>query len=153
MTLLGPELALGIHRCSARVTIKNWTEIQHYTTWKNLPGYRHSKLFISRPCKKRADDLLKLSRHQLRTVVAFLMGHAPVMKHLNIMGMFDGDPNCRFCKLETETVYHIICCCKALARQLYNIFGKFLAEPKDISTGSLKDLCRFITDTGLMSLC
>jgi hypothetical protein len=40
MTLLGPELALGIPRCSARVTIKNWTEIQHYTTWKNLLGYR-----------------------------------------------------------------------------------------------------------------
>jgi hypothetical protein len=36
-------------------------------------------------------------------VVAFLTGHAPVKKHLNIMGLFDGDPNCRFCKLETET--------------------------------------------------
>jgi ribonuclease HI len=49
MTLLGPELALGIPRCSAKVAIKNWTEIQHYTTWKNVPGYRHGKLFISRP--------------------------------------------------------------------------------------------------------
>jgi hypothetical protein len=52
MTLLGPESALGIPRCSARVAIKNWTEIQHYTTWKNVPGYRNGKLFISRPCKK-----------------------------------------------------------------------------------------------------
>jgi hypothetical protein len=58
MTLLGPEPALGIPRCSARVAIKNWTEIQHYTTWKNVPGYRHGKLFISRPCKKRADACL-----------------------------------------------------------------------------------------------
>jgi hypothetical protein len=137
---------VGIPRCSARVAIKNWTEIQHYTTWKNLPGYRHGKLFISRPCKKRADDLLKLSRHQLRMVVAVLMRQAPVKKHLNIMGLFDGDPNCRFCKLETETTYHIICCCEALACQHYNIFGKFFAEPKDISTASVKD-------TELMSLC
>jgi hypothetical protein len=38
----------------------------------------------------------------------FLMGHAPVKKHLNIIDLFDGDPNCRFCKLETETAYHII---------------------------------------------
>jgi hypothetical protein len=81
-------------------------------------------------------------------VVAFLTGHAPVKKHLNIMGLFDGDPNCRFCKLETETAYHIICCCEALARQHYNIFGKFFAEPKDISTASLKDLCHFVKDTG-----
>jgi hypothetical protein len=62
MMLLGPEPVLGIPRCSARVTIKNWTKIQHYTTWKNLPDYRHGKLFISRPCKKRAYDLLSLSR-------------------------------------------------------------------------------------------
>jgi hypothetical protein len=116
MMLLGPEPALGIPRCSAREATKNWTAIQHYTTWKNLPGYRHGKHFISRLRKKRADDLLKLSRHQLRMVVAFLTGHAPVNKHLNIMGLFYGDPNCRFCKLETETSYLIICCCEALAR-------------------------------------
>jgi hypothetical protein len=137
MMLLGPEPAVGIPRCSAGVTIKNWTEIQHYTTWKNLPCYRHGKLFISRPCKKRG-------RHQLRMVVAFLTGHAPVKKHLNVMGLFDGDPNCRFCKLETETAYHIISCCKALARQRYNIFVKFFAEPKDISIASLRpvSLCK-----------
>jgi hypothetical protein len=136
MMLISPEPALGIPRCSARVAIKNWTAIQHYTTRKNLPGCRHGKLFISIPCKERADDLLKLGRHQLRMVDAFLMGHAPVKKHLNIMGLFDRDLNCRFCKLETETGHHIICCRKALARQHYNFFGKFFAEPKDISTAS-----------------
>jgi hypothetical protein len=68
------------------------------------------------------------------------------------MGLFEGDPDCRFCKLETETAYHIICCCEALARQGYSIFGKFFAEPKDISTASLKDLFRFVKDTRLMSV-
>jgi hypothetical protein len=47
-----------------------------------MPGHRYSKLFIGRPCKKRADDLLKLSRHQLKMVVAILIGHAPVRGHL-----------------------------------------------------------------------
>jgi hypothetical protein len=60
--------------------------------------------FFSGPCKKRSEGLLKLSRHQLRLEVAFLIGHAPVRKHLNIMGLFDGDPTCRFCRSETETV-------------------------------------------------
>jgi hypothetical protein len=36
--LLGPELALGIPRCLTREAIKNWTEYQHYSTWKDLPG-------------------------------------------------------------------------------------------------------------------
>ena len=36
------------------------TEYQHSGTWKTVPGCRHGKLFIGRPCKKRADDLLNL---------------------------------------------------------------------------------------------
>jgi hypothetical protein len=86
-------------------------------------------------------------------VVAFLMGHAPVRKHLNIMGLFDGNPTCRFCRTKTETEYHIICCCETLNRQHYNFFGKLFAQPKDISTASLKDLCLFVRGTGLINLC
>jgi len=111
MPLLGPEPALGIPKCSAREAIKNWTEHQHHSAWRDLPGHRHGKLFIGRPCKKRADDLFQLSRHQLQMVVAILTGHAPVRRHLYIMGLFDGDPTCRYCRLDTKTVQHIICCC------------------------------------------
>jgi hypothetical protein len=121
-------------------------------SWKDLPGHRHDKLFISRLCKRRAEDLLKLSRHQLKMAVAILTGHDPVRKHLHIMGLFDGDPTCRFCKMETERVQHIICCCEVLAYQCYNFFGKLFAEPKDISTASVKDLCLFIRGTGLLNL-
>jgi hypothetical protein len=126
LMLLSPELALGIPRSSASDAIKNWTEIQHYTAWKNIPGHRHGRLFISKQCKKRAKDLLTLSRHQLSTVVAFLTGHAPVQKHLNTIGPFDSNPDCSFCKMETETAYHIICCCKALAHKDYNFLGSSL---------------------------
>ena len=66
--------------------------------------------------------------------VAILNGHAPVRGHLRIMGLFSGDPSCRFCKMETETLQHITCCCETLARQRYNIFGKLFAKSKDIST-------------------
>jgi len=76
--LLGPEPALGIPKCSVRGAIKNRTEVQHLRAWIDLPGLRHGKLFIGGPCKKRADDLLKLSRHQLKMVTAIYTGHAPV---------------------------------------------------------------------------
>jgi hypothetical protein len=49
--------------------------------------------------------------------------------------------------METETMQHITCCCEALARECYNIFGKPLLEPKDISTATLRELCLFIRDT------
>ena len=93
-------------------------------------------------------NLLKLSRPQLKMIVAILMGHAPVRKHLYVMVPFDGDPTCRFCRMEAETVQHIICCCKALAHQRYNVFGRLIAEPKDMSTTSVKDPCLFIKVQG-----
>jgi hypothetical protein len=86
-------------------------------------------------------------------VFAILIGHAPVRRHLNIMSLFDGDPTCRFCRMETEIVQHIICCCEALAHQRYNVFGRLIAEPNDISTASVRDLCLFIRGTGLLNLC
>jgi hypothetical protein len=151
--LLGPEPALGIPTCSAREAIKNWTEYQHYIAWKDLPGHRRGKLFISKSCNRRSENLFKLSKHQLKMAVAVLTGHAPVRRHLHIMGPFDGDPTCRFCRMETETVQHIICCCEVSARQRYNFFGKLFAEPKDIRTASVRDLCLFMRDTGLLNLC
>jgi hypothetical protein len=137
----------------AREAIKKWTEQQHLRTWRDTPGCRHDKLFISRPCKKRADDLLKLNRHQLKMAVAFLSAHAPVRECLRIMGLFNGDPSCRFCGMETETARDIICSCEALSRQRYNVLGKPLVEPKEISTASVRDLCLFIRVTGLLDLC
>jgi hypothetical protein len=148
-----PEPDLGIPKCSARDAIKNWTENQHYSTWRDLPGHRYGKLLIGRPCKKRADDLLRLSRPQIKMVVAILTGHAPVRRQLNIMGLFNGVSTCRFCRMETETVQHITSCCEALARQRCNVFGRLIAEPKYISTASVRDFCLFIRGTGLLNLC
>jgi len=86
-------------------------------------------------------------------IVAILTGHAPVRKHLCVMGLFDGDPTCRFCKMEAETVQHIICYCEALARQRYNVIGMLIDEPKDTRTTSKKDLCLFIRGAGLITRC
>jgi hypothetical protein len=118
-----------------------------------MPDCRHNKLFISRLCKKRADDLLKLNRHQLKSAVAFLTGHASVRGHMRTTGLFNEDPSCRFCRMETETAQHIIYGCEALSRQRYNVFGKPLVEPRAISIASLGDPCLFIRVSGLLNLC
>jgi hypothetical protein len=120
--------------------------------WRDLPGHRHGMLFIGRPGKKRADVLLKLSRHQIKMVVVILTGHAPVRGHLYTMGLFDGGPTCSFYRKETETVQHVICCCEALGRQRCNVFGNPLVEPKDKSTAPVRDLCLFIRGTGLLNV-
>jgi hypothetical protein len=145
--------AMSLPKCLAREAIRTWTDNQHHSAWRDLPGHRYGKLFIGRPCKKRADELLKLSRHQLKMVVVILTGHAAVRWHLSIMGLFKGDPTCKFCRKETEIVPHIICCCEALACPRYNVFGNPFVKPKDISTASVRDLCLFIRGIGLLNLC
>jgi hypothetical protein len=153
ITLYHRKGTYGIPKCSGREAIKNWTETQHLRAWIDLPGLRHGKLFVDRTCKKRAEYLLKLGRHQLKMATAIYTGHAPVRGHLFTMGLFDGDPICGFCGMETETVQHIICCCEALARQRYNVFGILTVEPKYISTASIRDLCLFTRGAGLLRLC
>ena len=152
LPILGPEPALRIPKCLAREAIKNWTKHQHFSTWKDTPGCRNGKLFIGKPRKKRTDNLLKLGRHQVKMVVAILTGHAPVRGCLLTMGLFNGDPSCRFCGMETETVQHITCCCESLTRQRYNVLGELFLKPKEISTASVRDLCLFIRETGLLNL-
>jgi hypothetical protein len=125
---------------------------QHLCTWRDLTGHRHGKLFISGPFTKRADNLLNLGRHQLKMLDAILTGHTPVRKHLRTMGLFEADPSCRFCRKEAETVPYIICCCEALARQRYNVFGSLEVEPTYIRTASVRHLCLFIRGTGLWNL-
>jgi hypothetical protein len=153
MPLPGPEPALGTPRYLAREAIRTWTVNQHYCAWRDLPGHRHDKLFISGLCKKRADDLLKLNRHKLKMVVVILTGHAPVRTHVRTMGPFEGDPSCRLCRKKAETVQHIICRCEALACRHFNVFGNLVVEPKDISKASVRDLCFFMRGTGLLKLC
>jgi hypothetical protein len=67
--------------------------------------------------------------------IAILTGHAAVRKHLCTVGLFEGDPNCRFCRKETETVQHIIWC-EALACLRCNVLGCLDVELTDIRTAS-----------------
>jgi hypothetical protein len=130
----------------------NYMMDQHHRIWRAVPGHKHGKLFISGPCKKRSEDLLKLSRHHLRMVVAILTGHAPVRTHLRTMGLFEGEPACRFCGQQAETVWYITCRCEAMTRRCFNVFGDSLVEPKVIQVGTVRDLCLFIGGIRLLNL-
>jgi len=41
-------------------------------------------------------------------VVAILTGHAPVRGNLYTIGLFDGDPTCRFCRKETNSAAYYL---------------------------------------------
>jgi hypothetical protein len=86
-------------------------------------------------------------------VVAILTGHAPVGMHLRTMGLFEGDPACRFCGQQAETVQHIICRCEAMACRFFNVFRDLVVKPKAILVATVRDLCLFIRGIRLLNLC
>jgi hypothetical protein len=123
---------------------------QHLCTWKDLTGHRHGKLFISGPCRKRADNLLRLSRCQFKMVVANFTGHAPVRKHLRTMGLFEG--TLPAASAGRRPKQHSTLFAAAMARQHYNVSGSLEVELTDIHTASVRDICLFIRGTGLQTL-
>jgi hypothetical protein len=131
-------------------------DLDYGSTSSYLEGCTRTRtwqVFLSGRCKKRTEDLLKLSRHQFRMVVAILTGHAPVRTHLRTMGLFEGDAVCRFCGQQAETVQHIICRCEATARRRFNVLGDSVVLHKVISIATVRDVCLFIRSIRLLNLC
>jgi hypothetical protein len=63
-------------------------------------------------------------------VVAILTGHGPVRKHLHIMGLLDGDPTCKFCRIETETVQQLFAAARCWLVSIIISLGSCLLSQK-----------------------
>jgi hypothetical protein len=83
--LIGPECALGISAKVARGVIRDLTVRKHEEYWQSIHGQRQAKGFLKRHSGKRAGELLKLSRNQLR----LLTGHNHFKEHLFTLGLVD----------------------------------------------------------------
>jgi len=120
----GPEPAIGLSKATIREHLKNWTSRKHKLFWGRVHGLITSKSHIPEPCTKRTKELLSLSRSKLRVVTGLLTGHAAVKDRLITMNLYNGDPSCRLCNGEPETVTHILYDCGALDRRRQLIFGQ-----------------------------
>jgi hypothetical protein len=118
----GPEPACGISTAVARKAIRDWTITNHKKYWRSLTGLKQAKGFIQGPSAKRAKELLKLKRNQLRWVVGLLTGHCHLNGHLFKLGL-SSSPTCDRCQKENETTTHNLCECKALAHLRFRHLG------------------------------
>ncbi|VEN37454.1 unnamed protein product [Callosobruchus maculatus] len=131
---IGAEPALGVPKSTIRHQVGEWMKHQHKEQWNLLPGCVHGKIFIKAPCKKRAETLLSLNRNQLQITTGLLTGHCGVKKHLNKMGPYNGDLNCRLCGRGTESALQVLCECEALAHKSQQLFEKTKLEPMEYSS-------------------
>ena len=146
---IGPEPALGISPRAVRTSLRSWERQQLLLTWNNAPDCRQAKQLIPGIRVNLTQQLLALSRRQLRLVVGMLTGHNCLNRHLHIMGVVD-DPTCPMCLEEVETSVHFLGECEALVGVRQRILG--LIYPylgtRDIQELGIANLLRLIRDTG-----
>lgn len=147
--LLGPEPAIGITGCQVKAEIAGWVEGQHRILFRATPGMRQTKALIDGPDVKITDQLLRLSRQDLRVAVGVLTGHCTLRKHMHTLGKV-GDSGCRRCGGDEETPIHVLCDCPALAGKRQKHLGAPLWEPREITTLPMGVLVAFMRDSGLL---
>ncbi|VEN48752.1 unnamed protein product [Callosobruchus maculatus] len=97
------------------------------------------------PCKKTAETLLFLSRNQLRITTGLLTGHCGLKEHLNKMGLYNGDLNCRLCGRGTASALQVLCEYEALDHKRQQLFGKTKLEPMEYSSAPGPGTYRILT--------
>lgn len=147
---IGPEPALGVAKTAVRGEVKKWVTKQQKDHWEKITRQQHGKLFIKEPSKKLAEELLKLNRNQLRTVIGLLTGHCALKGHLQKIGTYNEDPRCRLCNKGIETAYHIICECEAMDRKRQTVYGQARLSPQEIMTHPVVKLHKLVQGTGLL---
>ena len=105
---IGPEPALGISARGARVVIRDWMSRRHEQHWHSIHGHGQTKGFLKRPSSKKAEELINLSRNQLRIVTGFLTVHCHLRGCLYKLGLVNILEHDR-CKQAPETASYMLC--------------------------------------------
>ncbi|KAF6198792.1 hypothetical protein GE061_006814 [Apolygus lucorum] len=120
---IGPEPVVGIPKSSFRATINRWVTNQTTRRWSNLGGHALSKRMVAKPNPSASEELLRLSRREVRLVVGLVTGFTPLQFHLNCIGVTQDTTLCRLCGEAEEKASHIIFDCQALSTRRFQLFG------------------------------
>ena len=140
---IGPEPSLPVSHTVIKTAMRDWASKQSEQRWQNLKTCRQTKEMITGGCRRRGRDLLALPRQILRLVIGILTGHAPVQRHLSLMGLVT-DPFCSYCNEEIESASHFLCHCNYFAMIRTAIWGKPSLHPNDIDYATVQDIVRFV---------
>ncbi|KAJ8981503.1 hypothetical protein NQ317_016500 [Molorchus minor] len=66
--LIGPEPMCGIPKSSVRLWLTPWKNKKHQSYWDHIPGQTNSKWMVKAPTQSLTNDILRLSRNQIRLV-------------------------------------------------------------------------------------
>ncbi|KAI5705593.1 hypothetical protein M8J75_000064 [Diaphorina citri] len=84
----------GQSNSETKTFIKSWAQKAHQDRWDKVSGLRHSKLMMLGPNKDLTMNILSLNRKNIRLVTSLITGHCGLRKHLQTMGLYQGQVVC-----------------------------------------------------------
>lgn len=143
-SLIGPEPFCGYSLSHFKTLFTQWERRKMTQHWLTSPIGSHSRDFVF--CsKKRANEVLQLSKPDLKTLVGLLTGHCALRSHMYTIGRSD-TRLCRLCLEEDETARHILCECAAIARIRLQHFGERFPKPLTIRGVDPKGIVKFFNE-------
>jgi len=124
--------------------IKTWTTKQTNLNWKNYSEGRHAKAMMPEISERKSENLLNLSRNQLRTVISFMTGHGRFRQFLHRANLATTS-TCKFCT-ETETAEHIMTECDAYAHIRRKHLNKPYCTLQDYANSDIETLRKIFDD-------
>lgn len=107
-----------------KLLLAKWTQ-----KWQSRPDCRQTKQWFPAPDPLVSQQIMRLNRRSLSTLVQIITGHNFMNRHNAVIGDTE-DPTCRLCMEDEETTLHIVAECPALARRRQEIFEvPFLTTP------------------------
>ena len=99
--------------------------------------------------KRQSFDILNQGRRGVSWLVQLITGHNFMKRHESLVNS-DEDNECRLCLEDTETSFHVMAECPALARERLEVFGTpFQSTPLRWST---RQVVSFVRETSINSL-
>jgi hypothetical protein len=124
---------------------------KHAEHWQSICRQRQAKGFLKKIlCKKKAGELLNLSRNQLIIMIRLLTGHCHLKGHLLKLELVNSS-KCDTCKQASETASHVLCDCEALAALRFRHLGHHFMKPGDSEDISVSMVLHFVQGVGLLN--
>ena len=133
----GLESVIGISNRSVRQDINRWLAEKHQEEWCKATACKQAKTLMGEHLNpKRAADLRRLSRTEVKTLTEVFIGHGNLAYYRDKIGLAKS-PLCRLGGEDNGNYTHILCDCPAIREKRQILTACFSIDVAVIQTKSV----------------
>lgn len=141
----GPEPLLAIERSIIKKTNDTWLKEQTMLVWRGTQGLEHTKCFIDETSFAISEQLIEMSKRDIRITIGLITGHCKLNQHLMRLGIRN-DPDCDLCGRDRETAEHFLCKCESLKNIRKKHFANSILDPRELCKNNLPKIVKYYKD-------